>query len=141
VSRRVVRVSTAFFDQLDAQLGFERGVRGEPSSTDFLVTEMPAVVDAFASRFEELPEAVEGVPEARMVIATGSLVRAFAAYGLLTTDGSVELIGIEIPQRARSLPLVRSGGTSARSAVMMAGSSSVNSSARSHRGVPAGRWA
>ena len=46
--------------------------------------------------FESLPEAVEGVAEARMVIGTGGLVRAFAVYGLLMSDDSVELIGIEI---------------------------------------------
>ncbi|MGH9227243.1 MAG: hypothetical protein ACRD07_00680 [Acidimicrobiales bacterium] len=43
-----------------------------------------------------MPEAVEGVAEARMVIGTGRLVRAFAVYGLLMIDDSVELIGIEI---------------------------------------------
>ena len=35
--RRVVRVSQAFFDQLDEQLPPERGPEGEPSATDFVV--------------------------------------------------------------------------------------------------------
>jgi hypothetical protein len=96
MTRRVVRASTAFFEQLDTQLGAERGPHGQPSATDFLVVEVPAIVEAFATRFDELPEAVEGVPEARMVIGTGKLVRAFAAYGLLMDDGSIELIGVEI---------------------------------------------
>ena len=68
----------------------------EPSATDFLVFELPAIVEAFATRFDELPEAVEGVPDARMAIGTGKLVRAFAVYGLLMADDSVELIGVEI---------------------------------------------
>jgi len=96
VTRRVVRTSPAFFDQLDRQLGQSRGPNGEPSATDFPVLELPAVVEAFATRFDELPEAVEGIPEARMAIGTGKLVPAFAVYGLLVTDGSVELIGVEI---------------------------------------------
>jgi hypothetical protein len=96
MTRRVVRASPAFFDQLDTQLGAERGPHGQPSATDFLVVEVPAIVEAFAARFDELPLPVEGVPEARMVIGTGKMVRAFAAYGLLMADESIELIGIEI---------------------------------------------
>ena len=94
--RRTVRTSPAFFEQLDLQLGDARGPGGEPSATDFLVFELPAIVEAFATRFDELPEAVEGVSDARMAIGTGKLVRAFAVYGLLMDDNSVELIGVEI---------------------------------------------
>ena len=96
MTRRIVRASTAFVHDLDRQLGPDRGPHGEPSATDFLVIEVPAIVERFATGFETLPEAVEGVAEARMVIGTGRLVRAFAVYGLLTNDDSVELIGIEI---------------------------------------------
>ena len=94
--RRIVRASPAFFVDLDRQLGSDRGPHGEPSATDFLVIELPAVVERFATGFETLPEAVEGVAEARMVIGIGRVVRAFAVYGLLMSDDSVELIGIEI---------------------------------------------
>jgi hypothetical protein len=96
VIRRIVRASPAFFVDLDRQLGSDRGPHGEPSATDFLVIELPAIVEQFAIGFDSLPEAVEGVAEARMVIGTGGLVRAFAVYGLLMSDDSVELIGIEI---------------------------------------------
>jgi hypothetical protein len=81
MTRRAVRAGPAFFEQLDTQLGAERGPHGEPSATDFLVVEVPAIVETFATRFEDLPEAVEGVPDARMVIGTGKLVRAFAVMG------------------------------------------------------------
>ena len=90
------RASPAFFVDLDRRLGPDRGPHGQPSATDFLVIELPAVVEQFATGFDSLPEAVEGVAEARMVIGTGLLVRAFAVYGLLMSDDSVELIGIEI---------------------------------------------
>jgi hypothetical protein len=96
VTRRVVRAGPSFFDDLDRQLGSERGPNGEPSATDFLVIEVPAIVERFATSFDALPEAVEGVAEARMAIATGPLVRAFAVYGVLMDDDSVELVGIEI---------------------------------------------
>jgi len=77
-SRRQVRVSEGFFAQLDEQLGPDRGPSGQPSATDFLVLELPAVVERFATDFEGLPEIVDGFPAARMFIAHGLLVRAFA---------------------------------------------------------------
>ena len=63
-ARRVVRVTDAFFEQLDLHFGSERGDQGEPSATDFIVLELPAIVERFAVSFDELPEIVEGVPRA-----------------------------------------------------------------------------
>lgn len=95
-ARRQVRVSEAFFVQLDSQLGPDRGPEGHPSATDFLVLELPVVVERLATDLEGLPEIVEGFPGGRMFISGGLLVRAFAVYGLLMTDGSIELMGIEL---------------------------------------------
>lgn len=67
--RRRVRVGEAFFAQLDGQLGPDRGPEGQPSSTDFLVLDLPPVVDRFATDFEGLPEIVEGFGGARMLVA------------------------------------------------------------------------
>ncbi len=94
--RRVVRVAPAFFEQLDQQLGSDRGPNGEASATDFLVFDLPTIVDEFAARFDELQEAIAGAPAARMLIGTGRLVRAFVVYGLLSDDDAVDLIGIEV---------------------------------------------
>jgi hypothetical protein len=94
--RRQVRVADSFFDMLDSQLGPDRGADGEPSATDFLVMEFPAVVERFATAFESLPEIVDGFGGGRMLIAPGMLVRAFVVYGLLITDGTIELIGLDI---------------------------------------------
>ena len=93
--RRHVRVSDAFFRRLDDQLKPDRGPDGQPSATDFLVRELPEVVDRFATDFEGLPEIIDGVPGGRMLIAGGLLVRAFVVYGVLLDDGSIELIGVE----------------------------------------------
>lgn len=92
--RREVRVSPTFFDQLDRQLGPDRGPAGEPSATDFLVVDLPSVVERFATFFDALPDAVVGVPQARVLISTGRVVTAFAVYGLLIAGGAIELIGI-----------------------------------------------
>jgi hypothetical protein len=94
--RRVVRVTSEFFADLDAQLPTERGPQGQPSTTDFLVLDLPAVVDRFATEFASLPEAVTGLGRVRVLITAGRLVQAFAVYGLLTDTGDIELIGIDI---------------------------------------------
>jgi hypothetical protein len=92
--RRSVRVSAAFFEQLDKQLGADRGPKGEPSATDFIVLELPGIVERFALGFAELPEVVPGLPSARMLIAPGLLVDCFVVYGVLAVDQAVDLIGV-----------------------------------------------
>lgn len=47
-------------------------------------------------QFDDLPEPVAGVTIVRVVVGTGEDVRAFVVYGLLLTDGAVELIGVDI---------------------------------------------
>ena len=94
--RRSVRVAESFFEQLDAQLGPNREADGSPSATDFLVFELPTVVERFAEDYSSLPETVDGVTGGRMLIASGLLVRYFVVFGLLSTDGGIDLVGINI---------------------------------------------
>jgi hypothetical protein len=49
----------------------DRGCNGEPSASDFIVLELPTIVDRFATDFEGLPEIVEGVPAGPMLITSG----------------------------------------------------------------------
>lgn len=81
---------------LDLQFGPDRGPNGEPSATDFLVIDLPEIVDAFALGFDELPEVIEGLRSARVYIGAGALVSGVAVYGVEVADGVVELIGVEI---------------------------------------------
>lgn len=94
--RRTVRVSPLAFEQLDDQLRHERGPIGQPSVGDFIILELPAVVERFATGFDELPEIIEGTPSGRMLIAPGLLVSAYVAYGILLDDDTVEIVGISI---------------------------------------------
>lgn len=94
--RREVRVAESFFEELDTQLGAERGPRGEPSATDFVVIDLPRIVEEFAARFSGLPEAVDGVGAARMLIGTGALVKAYVVHGIETSAGIIELVGVEL---------------------------------------------
>jgi len=95
-SRREVRVAESFFEELDRQLGPERGPSGEPSATDFLVVDLPTIVEAFASGFDELPAAIKGLESVRMFIGTGALAQALVMHGIETTEGIIDLVGIEI---------------------------------------------
>ena len=94
--RREIRVAESFFEELDAQLGTERGPNGEPSATDFIVMDLPRIVDEFAERFDELPEVVEGVGAMRMLIGVGALATAYVVHGVETVAGAVQLIGVEL---------------------------------------------
>lgn len=95
-SRRHVRVDSSFFDDLDAQLGADRGPSGEPSSTDFLVMDLPTIVDRFAEDFESLALAYPGRSDYRVLVATGTLVATSVVIGQLVADDTVALMGIEI---------------------------------------------
>src|SRR3954452_7168095 len=81
---------------LDDALGADRGPNGEPSASDFIVLELPPIVDRFAIDFDGLPEIAEGVPAGRMLITSGVLVRAVAVFGLATSDTTIGLIGVTI---------------------------------------------
>jgi hypothetical protein len=94
--RRTVRVTDSFFDQLDTYFGTERGAFGEPSATDFIVLELPAIVERFATDFDGLPEIVDVVPAGRMLITAGVLVQAIAEFGLATSETTVDLIGLTV---------------------------------------------
>ena len=94
--RRDVRVSAQFFEDLDRQLGMERGQNGEPSGIDFQSIELMEIVEWFATKFESLPPVFDGRDDYRVLIKRGVLVRAMKVVGVLATDGAVELVGLDL---------------------------------------------
>ena len=48
--RRQVRVSQTLFDRLDELFAEERSAEGAPSATDFLLHEIPAIIDVLQTR-------------------------------------------------------------------------------------------
>lgn len=94
-NRRTVRVDQAFFDDLDSQLGSDRGPHGEPSSTDFIVIDLPTIVDEFAENFDTLPIAYAGRSDYRVLVVSGTLVAASVVVGQLVGDDDIVLLGIE----------------------------------------------
>ena len=95
-SRRIVRVSRDVFDELDEILGQARGPAGRPSANDFLTVDLIAIVDRFATRFEDLPTLIQGRVDYRILVSAGSLVYAFAVVGQLLGDGSIEIMSIDL---------------------------------------------
>ena len=95
MSRRRVRVSPIVFETIDELLPPDRGPNGEPAARDFVSRELPVIIEKFAVDFDELPE-VDGLSGAHALIAPGVFVRMFVVYGLLLTDGTVELTSISL---------------------------------------------
>ena len=94
--RLTVRATARFFDDLDRQLGTERGPHGEPSTTDFQSLELLEIVERFATGFADLPPLLVGREDYRVLVSTGLLVHGFAVVGQLAADGAVELISLEL---------------------------------------------
>ena len=100
--RRAVRATARFFQDLDRQLGTERGPDGASSTNDFQVFDLFRIVETFATQFDELPELIPGRIDYRIVIGVGVVVARFAVIGQLTRDGAVELVRIESTRSATS---------------------------------------
>lgn len=94
--RRDVRVAVSFFEDLDRQLSSERGLLGQPSSADFLSIDMLEIVEWFATRLDSIPPLIDGRTDYRVLVKSGLLVRGIEVIGVVTPDGSVELVGLEL---------------------------------------------
>ena len=96
MTRRVVRVQDVFYDDLDRQLGPERGPGERPSSTDFLRFDLVPLIELIAEGFDQLPEALPGHPEYRILVTSGRLVPRVSILAMRAPDGSVELIQLDL---------------------------------------------
>lgn len=96
--RRQVRVAPSFFDRLDELLPAERSPIGVPSTADFLLHEIPPLIDLLALDYEAATLAVKDVPQVRVLVAAGVLVARLALYVVLADDDAIEIIYLEIDQ-------------------------------------------
>jgi hypothetical protein len=95
-TRRVVRATPRFFEDLDRQLRSERGPNGEPSTNDFQVFELIRIVDRFAVEFDDLPRLIAERDDYRILVMSGTLVAGFSVIGQLAADGAVELVQLDL---------------------------------------------
>ena len=91
-----MRATLAFFADLDRQLNSERGPTGEPSTADFQSFELLEIIERFATAFDDLPAVFSDHPDYRVLVAAGTLVRAYSAIGQLVSDGAIELLSLEL---------------------------------------------
>lgn len=94
--RREVRVSPSFFERLDELLPDERTRDGKPSATDFLLHELPSIIDLLATDYERVTLEIEEVPGARVLVTAGRLVTRVAIYVALGPDDGVEVIYLDV---------------------------------------------
>ena len=94
--RRLVRVAEQFFERLDALLPAIRTPAGRPSAADFLLHEMPNVIEKLAVDFESATTPSDEEPGVRVLIAAGLLVRYYAVYAAEVDDGAVEIYWLDI---------------------------------------------
>jgi hypothetical protein len=94
MTERLVRFAQSFFDHLDSLFEAERGADGTPSSTDFLLYDLPRIRDLLADDFEGNTMAVAGVVDLRVLIGAGLLAPTVAVYAYLVTNDKVEVIGL-----------------------------------------------
>ena len=95
-NRRDVRVTASFFEDLDRQLGPERGPNGEPSAIDFQSIELIEIIERFATGFDSLSPLFDGREDYRLLIKGGLLVGGMEVIGVEASDGGVELVGLEL---------------------------------------------
>ena len=94
--RLVVRVAPSFFEDLDRQLGHERGPNGEPSSVDFQSVELVEIIERFATGFDTLTPLLDERDDYRILIKTGLLVRGIHVIGQRVSDGAIELLKLDL---------------------------------------------
>ncbi len=99
-ARRPVKVDERFLELLDQQLPAERGPRGEPSATGFLLVDVPPIAERFAVAFDELMTPIPDRPDYRAILAVGTLVPRILVTGVLKADGTVSLVSVRIDREA-----------------------------------------
>ncbi len=96
--RRQVRVSPSFLDRLDELLPAEHSASGAPSTANFLLHEIPPLIDVLAVDYDATTLAVESVPGVRVLIAAGVLVPYVALSTVVASDGAIEIIYLEVDE-------------------------------------------
>jgi len=93
--RRFVTFQPEFFQALDRQLPVARG-ESTPSRQDFLEYELTALRETFGDHWDELPTPHPGRGDYRTVILPGRVVYAYTATAQLASNGTVQVIDIEL---------------------------------------------
>ncbi|MCB1248427.1 MAG: hypothetical protein R2699_17870 [Acidimicrobiales bacterium] len=94
--RRRVRVTDQFFERLDELLPAERTIDGRPSATDFLLHDLPTMIDRLADDYIACTLPVEELAPVRVMITSGLLVPYLSLYVTLTIEDVIEVLYLDI---------------------------------------------
>ncbi len=92
---REVRVSNAFFDDVDALFPPERGPSGQPSADDVIRFVLPSLIANIGDRYDGVSD-LSDTPGVRAFVLPGVLVPVVVVYAGELPDGVVYLLGLEI---------------------------------------------
>lgn len=95
MTRRQVVVLPEFFDHLDQLLPAERSLQGQPSTADFVLHDLTAIIDTPAEAFETKTLPVTGT-DVRVLITAGMTVAFVAIYARERADGTIEVISLDL---------------------------------------------
>lgn len=95
MTRRRVVVRPEFFDRLDELLPEERTPEGDPSTADFILHDLTAVIDALAEDFEATTLPVTE-SDARLFVFAGMTMPYVAIFARKLDDTLIELLWIDI---------------------------------------------
>ena len=96
IERRQVRVTDKFFDRLDALLPQKRSADGTPSAADFLLHEMPKIIDALAADYLAATLPVDDAADVGMLITNGLMVAFVVVYVVDAPDGGIEILSLDL---------------------------------------------
>lgn len=94
MSRRRVVVLPHFFDRLDQLLPAERGAAGRPSTADFILHDLTAIIDTLAEDFEGTTMPAPDT-RTRIMVTAGMTVPFVAVYVDLRPDDTIEVLSVD----------------------------------------------
>ena len=97
-TRRDVRVTQDFFDRLDSKLKAykDAGHIPVPSPTNFLLHELPRIINQLAEDYEGSTEPLSDDPFIRLWVDQGRYIALIGVYTTLADDGAVEVLSIDM---------------------------------------------
>ncbi len=98
MTRRQVVVLAEFFDRLDELLPAERSPSGRPSTADFALHDLTAVIDTLAEEYESRTMAVPDT-DVRVLVTAGMTVSFVAIYVRERDDRTIEVISLDLDER------------------------------------------
>ena len=95
--RRRVVVLPEFFDRLDELLPEERTASGRPSTADFALHDLTAIIDTLADDYMGSTIPVRDT-DTRLLVTAGMMVSYVAIYVRLRPDDTVEVLSLDLDE-------------------------------------------